>query len=89
MTTLASMNPLARGEAEERRRMQGVFLDRALESPGKLHFVYYAAYMALNRLCKDSTKTGAAKQRIYKKILDEVTINVARINIGAGIEPRA
>lgn len=79
MSLTRKLNPKHRERAKDRVHMMRVMRARFYaDQRAPLAQLYLATHIALERLRQDPARAGDAKDRIYKQILDEYTLNMAK-----------
>lgn len=79
MSTIRKLNPKHRQAATDRHGMIRAMRMRFASAQGPEGDLYLAVHIALDKLRRDPARTGEAKLRIYKQILAEYMLNVARL----------
>lgn len=91
MSTITKIEPGVRKARFDRKSMMRAMRMRFVNAaPGSTESdLYLAMHVALDKLRRDPARTGAAKLRIYRKILDEYMLNVTRLSRAVTETPEA
>ena len=79
MSTITFIDSGVRKARFDRKSMMRAMRMRFTNAKGPEADLYLAVHVALDKLRRDPARTGAAKLRIYRQILDEYMLNVKRM----------